>query len=430
MLHLILNTILYIFGKLSSLLTALCTHWSIYALVGLFTTRRFPKAWRQHRLAIVVAARNEAAVIGNLLESIRRQDYPAELVTVFVVADNCTDDTARVARSHGAVCYERHDPSRRTKGYALQFLFRQIERDYGTDAFEAYIVFDADNLLKRDFLSRMNEAFDAGEQIVTSYRNTKNFADNWISASYAIHWLRTVRLEHRARSVLGLATRIQGTGFLFSSALVKNGWNYTSLTEDRAFSADAVAAGYSISYCDAAQFYDEQPTTLPVALRQRLRWAKGHLQAFTETGGKLLKNVVASGSVTTAFMSYDMFCIVAPRALLSIFKHLLQLLFPFVLWLVLGEPFGAVTAALLAVAAAVAARYLENILAAVYVFISERRRIPPMPLRKKLRFALTFPIFDIIGRAATFLALFRRVEWKPIPHDSAVTIDDLEPIAK
>lgn len=430
MLHSILNTILYISGKLSALLTALCMHWSLYALLGLFTTRRFPAARRQHKLAVVVAARNEAAVIGNLLESIRRQDYPAELVTVFVVADNCTDDTACVARQHGAICYERTDPERRTKGYALQFLFRQIERDYGTDAFEAYIVFDADNLLKRDFLSRMNEAFDAGEKIVTSYRNTKNFADNWISASYAIHWLRTVRLEHRARSVLGLATRIQGTGFLFAAELVKNGWNYTSLTEDRAFSADAVAAGYSISYCDAAQFYDEQPVRLKIALRQRLRWAKGHLQAFTETGGKLLQHVFTSGNAATAFMSYDMFCIVAPRSLLSIFHHILQIGFPLVLWLALGASFGAVTAALLAVLAAIGTRYLENIAAAVYVFIAERRRIPPIPWWKKVWFSLTFPIFDIIGRASTFLALFRRVDWKPIPHDSAVTIDDLEAIAK
>lgn len=232
----------------------------------------------------VIAARNEEAVIGRLLESIRLQDYPSELLTVFVVADNCTDGTAQAARSGGAVCYERCDPDHRTKGYALEYLFSCIARDYGTDAFEGYFVFDADNLLNRDYVSRMNEAFDAGERIVTSCRASKNFGDNWISASYALHWLRTVRMEHRARSVFGLATRIQGTGFLFASELVKNGWHYTSLTEDRAFTADAVAAGYPISYCDAAVFYDEQPVSLRIALRQRIRWAKGHLQAFARDG--------------------------------------------------------------------------------------------------------------------------------------------------
>mgnify|MGYP002578746126 CR=1 FL=1 len=269
-----------IFAAIGALLGAMSCYYTVYAIVGLFATRHFAPAKRRHRYAIVIAARNEEAVIGRLLESIRLQDYPSELLTVFVVADNCTDGTAQAARSGGAVCYERCDPDHRTKGYALEYLFSCIARDYGTDAFEGYFVFDADNLLNRDYVSRMNEAFDAGERIVTSCRASKNFGNNWISASYALHWLRTVRMEHRARSVFGLATRIQGTGFLFASELVKNGWHYTSLTEDRAFTADAVAAGYPISYCDAAVFYDEQPVSLRIALRQRIRWAKGHLQAF------------------------------------------------------------------------------------------------------------------------------------------------------
>jgi len=266
-------------------------YWSVYSFIGAFMTRRFPKANTNHKYAIMIAARNEATVIGNLIESINKQDYPRDMVTVFVVADNCTDNTAEIARSHGAICYERQDSNHRTKGFALQFLVQNIKKDYGIDAFEAYFIFDADNLLKKDYLTRMNEAFDSGEKIVTSYRNTKNFNDNWIAASYGIHWLRTVRNEHRARSVLNLATRIQGTGFMFASEIIKNGWNYTSFTEDRAFAADSVVNGYRISYCDAAEFYDEQPTSLKIAMRQRIRWGKGHLQAFAELGPKLFGHI-------------------------------------------------------------------------------------------------------------------------------------------
>lgn len=414
-----------ILAAVGSLLSVLCCYWSVYTVVGLFGTRKFPKAKKYHRLAIVVAARNEASVIGNFLTSIQKQDYPADLVTTFVVADNCTDNTAEIARRNGAICYERFDTSRRTKGYALQFLFEQIRRDHGIEAYDAYILFDADNLLKQDFLTRMNEAFDAGEKIVTSYRNTKNFGDNWISASYAIHWLRTVRLEHRARSLFGLATRIQGTGFLFSSELMKDGWNYTSLTEDRAFSADAVTAGYSISYCHAAQFYDEQPTQLRIALRQRLRWTKGHLQAFTETGPTLLRRIFTAHDVATSFMSYDMLCIVAPRALYSFMVNILKLLTGVFLWLAMGKGAGALGLALTAIGHSVATQYCSNICAAAYVFLSEHKRIQPMPLWKKIWFCLTFPIFDIIGRYMTFAALFTKVDWKPIPHTSHVTIDDL-----
>lgn len=422
-----IDHILYILGLLSGLLGALCSYWSVYTVLGLFSTRKFPKAKHFHKIAIVVAARNEAAVIGNLLESIRRQDYPAHLLTTFVVADNCTDATARTARSHGAICYERKDPARRTKGYALQYLFEQIRNDYGIDSFDAYILFDADNLLRSDFVTRMNEAYDTGEKIVTSYRNTKNFDDNWISASYGLHWLRTVRLEHRARSLFGLATRIQGTGFLFSNELVRDGWKYTSLTEDRAFSADAVVAGYSISYCNAAEFYDEQPTDLKIAMRQRIRWAKGHLQAFGESGWMLLKHVFTSRNVTTAFMSYDMFCIVAPRALYGIFLNILRLLIAVGTSLVLLDPPDPLLLVSYILAILGLERYFANFLAAVYVFISEHKRIKPMSIWKKLWFCITFPIFDMIGRIASLIAVFIKVDWKPIPHNSEVTIEDLQP---
>lgn len=418
--------ILAVLGSIGALLSALCCYWSVYTIIGLFGTRRFPKAKKQHKLAIVVAARNEETVIGNLLESIRKQDYPAELLTTFVVADNCTDNTAQVAREHGAICYERFDNEHRTKGFALQFLFDRIRRDFGIESYEAYIIFDADNLLKYDFISRMNEAFDAGEKIVTSYRNTKNFDENWISASYALHWLRTVRLEHRARSLFGLATRIQGTGFLFSNELVKDGWKYTSLTEDRAFSADAVVSGYCISYCNAAEFYDEQPVSMKIAMRQRIRWAKGHLQAFTETGGLLFKHIFTSKNAPVSFMSYDMLCIVAPRSLYSIFVNILKVLTSVFLWMLLGRPFGAIGLSLLAIAKSTGKRWLSNMGAALYVFISEHKRIKPMPLWKKAWFIVTFPIFDLIGRLSTFIAVFKKVEWKPIPHNSAVTIDDIQ----
>lgn len=342
------------------------------------------------------------------------------------MADNCTDGTAQAARSGGAVCYERCDPDHRTKGYALEYLFSCIARDYGTDAFEGYFVFDADNLLNRDYVSRMNEAFDAGERIVTSCRASKNFGDNWISASYALHWLRTVRMEHRARSVFGLATRIQGTGFLFASELVKNGWHYTSLTEDRAFTADAVAAGYPISYCDAAVFYDEQPVSLRIALRQRIRWAKGHLQAFVETGWPLWKHVFTSHDAPTAFMSYDMFLLVCPRALWSIFTYAARLLCALALWLFTKESFGVVGAALLAWAAGFGKRWLRNAVIALYVFLTERQHMPALPWYRKLWFAVTFPLFDVIGRISTVIALFSHVDWKPIPHDCAAGIDEMQ----
>ncbi len=451
-----------------------------YVVIGLFFTKKFKPSQNFHKYAILIAARNEQAVIGNLLDSISRQDYPSEYLTVFVVADNCTDNTAEIARSKGAVCYERFDDSRRTKGFALQFLFENIKKDYGIDSFEGYFVFDADNLLNVDYISRMNDAFDSGEKIITSYRNTKNFDENWVASTYALHWLRSIRFGHRARSVLGLATNIQGTGFLFANELVPDGWKFTSLTEDRAFTADAVVRGYSITYNDAAEFFDEQPTKIKVALRQRLRWSKGHMLAFAETGWSLFKSIFVGKSYKTrnndsdisskeAFLlnlrckiaSLDTLAMLVPVPLFSVtfwllttvfvrifagytqgldsqavfignnfLSKILELIFGTAFEITLSPGISAAIVALLIVifhnAINKISFHIKSMLVAVYVFIVERKRMIKMPFYKKILYTITWPVFDAIGRWTVYFAFFMKIEWKPIPHTSTVTINQIE----
>lgn len=475
-----------VYAAIGAVLSALVVYKIAFKIIGLLFTRKFPKARKNHKYAVVIAARNEEKVIGNLLDSISKQDYPSGLVTVFVVADNCTDSTAEIARKHGAVCYERFDNEHKTKGFALQFLFEKIGEDYGRDSFEGYFVFDADNLLKTDYITRMNEAFDAGEKIITSYRNTKNFDECWVASTYALHWLRSIRYNHRARSVLRLATNIQGTGFLFSNEIVRDGWKYTSLTEDRALTADAVAQGYPITYNDAAEFYDEQPVSLKIALRQRLRWSKGHLQAFAETGPYLFANIFLgkhylktrwkqeekkegkkdfksrlmslAESVRHRAASYDTLMQLTPFSVINIARwllvsviaygfycyangiggvafftrstylgKLLRFLFPFKITVESGLQ-AMLCGVLLAIWFRILYRlgkYIENTVTAVYLFIVEHKRIKHIPLGKKLLYTFTWPTFDIIGRYTQYVALFKKVTWKPIPHESSVTIDEL-----
>lgn len=477
----VINYLINLIKLVSGIVSKIYKYKSFFVFTGLFATRKFQPAKKNHKYAILVAARNEEEVIGNLVDSIRRQDYPKELVDIFVVADNCDDNTAEVARKLGAVCYERFDKEHRTKGYALQFLVECIRRDFGIENYEGYMIFDADNLLQKDFVSKMNDAFDAGEKIVTSYRNTKNFDDNWISASYGLHWLRTVRQEHRARSLYHLATRIQGTGFLFANEVIRDGWNYTSLTEDRAFCADAVANGYKISYQNDAVFYDEQPVDMKIAMRQRIRWAKGHLQAFVETGWPLLKHVfVTHGAanrddpnasrfrkfirnIRLRFMSFDMLTVVYPRSIITLARRLVVFALQTVLIFCAGlkvsawygpaffnndfmkalgvKPYLALNSigiftseteaqALLFLAIAFISwtvyGYVKGIILAAYIFIAEHKRIMPIKWYKKIWYCITFPIFDLIGKLSLIIALFTKVEWKPIPHHASVRISQIE----
>ena len=476
-----------IYNILGVFLSVIVIHKAFYFVIGMFFTRKFKPAKKQYKYAIMIAARNEKYVIGNLIDSINKQDYPKDKITIFVVADNCDDNTAEIARSKGAICYERFDPDHRTKGYALEFLVDRIKENYGIESFDGYFIFDADNLLKRNYITKMNDAFDSGEKIITSYRNTKNFDENWIASTYALHWIRSIRTNHRARSVLRLATNIQGTGFLFHNEIIRDGWHYTSLTEDRALTADAVAQGYRISYQDEAEFFDEQPINLKVALRQRLRWSKGHLQAFAESGPYLFANIFLGKrylktkwnknigrkkknrsfkefmldileSIRHRFASFDTLVQLTPIAFINLCRWLLISVFIYSCYTYMYgisdmEFFGGsvwlakllrnwfhininINAGFMALVVGFfisiwyrllyrIGNYFRNIWLAVYLFIIEDARIKKISFWKKVLYVFTWPIFDIIGRYTIYAALFMNVTWKPIPHESKVTIDDL-----
>lgn len=424
-----------IIGAIGTILTALCAYKAIFLIVGCFKYRKFKPTENKHKFGICIPARNEEKVIKNLLDSIANQNYPLEQLTVFVVADNCTDNTAQIAREYktnnlNVVVYEHNNPNERTKGYGLKFLFEQIAKDYenGVNEFEGYFVFDSDNVIKSNFIEKMNEAFDEGNKIVVSFRNSKNLHQNWISFSYGMHWMRTCLQENRGKSYLNQACRVQGTGFLFSNELVQNGWIYTSLTEDRSFCTDAVVQNYRISYCEEAQFYDEQPYKLKVAFRQRIRWAKGHLQSSVENCPKLIKNMFKKDK--TFSIAYDCFWLNFPRTVESVARKLLKFVLQLIIAIQAASTFGFLKGALIGYFAGVGSTWLAKMAEEVYILIMYRKHIffEKVSFFKTAFHFLMFPFYDYIGRVSTLIALFKKVEWKAIPHDSVMDMEKLKNI--
>ena len=149
---------------------------------------KLPPAKKQHSYAFFIAAHNEEEVIGNLVRSIKAQDYPAHLIETFVAADACTDNTAEEARKAGAIVYERNDLARKGKSWVMDYGFNRILNEYG-DRFEAFFVFDADNIVSPNYVSIMNQVFDMGYLVATSYRNSKNFDSSWINLRRMLHGL-------------------------------------------------------------------------------------------------------------------------------------------------------------------------------------------------------------------------------------------------
>ena len=355
---------------------------------------------KAHRYAVLIAARNEESVISGLLDSLRAQTYDMSLVTVFVAADNCTDSTAAIARAHGAVVYERFNQLNVGKGYALDFLLQHIGADYPA-GFDGYFVFDADNILAPDYIERMNEMFSNGHEIVTSYRNSKNFGGNWISAGYALWFLRESRYLNGARTRLGSSAAVGGTGFLFSQRILNesHGWRFYLLTEDVEFSVYHILRGEKIAICESAVLYDEQPTDFRQSCRQRLRWAKGYVQVFLRYGGQLLR-----GAARGSWSCFDMSMSILPAFVLTSLCLLANITLT-ILGLMQGAGVWFALRSLL--------ECMGSILATLLVLggittVTEWHRIHATTAQK-LVYTLTFPLFMLTYLPISLAALFMKV---------------------
>lgn len=415
-----MNLVVY-FNFIISILFTMCYFYQfVYVFVGLVKKAPQLTAKKNHRYAVVISARNEANMIENLISSIKNQNYPSELIDTFVVADNCTDNTAEVARSCGAIVYERFNQQLVGKGYALDWLFKNIKEDMPDNDYEAYIVFDADNIVDPNFVAEMNKAFDNGYRVLTSYRNSKNYSENWISAGYSLWFLREAKFLNNSRMNLGTSCAISGTGFLVSADIIKknDGWIHHLLTEDIEFTVDSVIHGEIIGYCEKAVLYDEQPVTLYQSYLQRLRWSKGFYQVFGKYGAKLF-----TGMLKGSFSCYDMLMTVSPAMLLTLASTVINLVA--IVLGIIGDQHH-LPMLFTALGQTLFGFYGMFFMLGVITTITERKQIHCSPI-KKILYTFTFPLFMLTYIPISVIALFKKVEWKPISHSVSKTLSDICP---
>ncbi|MCW2276730.1 cellulose synthase/poly-beta-1,6-N-acetylglucosamine synthase-like glycosyltransferase [Heliophilum fasciatum] len=272
-----------------------CTFYYLFlSFFGLWKKKEKVVAPPSKQFALVVAAHNEQAVIGPLVENLKQMDYPRELYEIFIIADNCTDQTAAIAREAGAEVYERFNRQQRGKGYALEWMFEKIFRM--ERQFDAVVIFDADNLVKANFLTEMNNKLMEGHQIVQCYLDSKNPFDNWVTATFSIAFWHCNRLLQLARYNIGLSNILGGTGMCITTKLLREyGWGATSLTEDLEFSMKALMNGIKTVWAHEAVIYDEKPLTFMQSWNQRKRWAQGHVDIFLRYFPKLVWKGITTG---------------------------------------------------------------------------------------------------------------------------------------
>lgn len=418
-----INTALYVILTILYLYQAL---YVIIALIGEKKKKHFNEdAKNLHKFAFIIAARNENAVIGNLIDSIKQQRYPAELIDVIVVADNCTDNTAEISRQHGAIVYERFNDTLVGKGYALDYAFNKIKKECGSYCFyDGYFIFDADNVIDVNYVNEMNKVFDSGYNVVTSYRNSKNYDTNWITAGYSLWFLREAKYLNNPRMMIKTSCAVSGTGYLVNSSIISQnkGWKCNLLTEDIEFSVVNILEGEKIGYCEKAMFYDEQPATFKQSWNQRMRWSKGFYQVLFKYGKDLFAMMFKERRM---FIScYDMLMMLAPGTLLSIGMILLN-----VILLVCGTTNISLLKQLLiptltAIGIGIINCYLMLFIVGLFTLVTEWKKILA-PAGKKIFYLFSFPLFIFTYIPISIVALFKKVEWKPIPHTVVKSVDEL-----
>ena len=401
-----------------ALMACMLYQW-IYVILDLVRKpKTFPEA-EPRKYAILIAGRNEENVIGQLLTSIKKQKYPAELIDTYVVADNCTDSTAAVAREHGAVVYERFNTEIVGKGFALDELIKHIWSTVGRGVYDGFIIFDADNLLDENYMTEINKTICSGYRIVASYRNSKNYGDNWISAGSGMWFLRDYVQLSRAREMLGVSSTISGTGFYIAESIVieDGGFISETMSEDTELSARWMRRGEPIGFCEYAEFYDEQPTKFSVFFHQRTRWTKGYLQNMKKHGPGLLRSIFRKRGSSCL----DMVAAILPPLVVGGVMVLTDI--GVGIYLIAKGSFD-LMAVIPMLAIGIGMGYLMTLLMGVSVLVTERRHIL-CPVWKQILYVLLYPIYMLACVPACVYGIFAKVTWRPIKHTSTATIEDM-----
>lgn len=376
------------------------------------------KVNKDHRFMAIIPAHNEEAVVGNLIESLKRQNYNKELYDIYVIADNCTDNTAQVAKEAGTIVYERFNNTKKTKGYALDwFLQQKIEEDAPYDAF---FVFDADNIVDSNFIKNMNKKLCQGEDVVQGYRDIKNPTDSWITAGYAIFYWTMHRFYHLARYNIGLSPLLNGTGFMVRFDVVKpeGGLKTVTLTEDIEFSLKRIIKGKKLGWATDAIVYDEQPVGFKQSWSQRSRWTVGHMQCIKE----YTKQLVVAAKENKTMMNFDGFLYIVGSIPMFVITIVL-LLTNFLMYAGAGIT---KLELLYNIALFIVPTFFLPILTGIIVMLLDRRPVKPM-----LKGLACYPLFMGSWLIINFKCMFiRNEEWEKIEHVRNIKIAEVSDLEK
>ncbi len=411
---LVVNSILTIYSFVMLLYGGYYLFTSVF---GFFKVKQYPHTSETTKFAVIIAARDEAAIIENLIVSLKHQKYPDDMYDIFVVPNNCTDNTAEIAAGAGALVVECTDEVR-NKGEVLSFIFRYIIKN--RDVYDAYCVFDADNLVHPGFLQAMNDALNNGVKIAQGYRDSKNPADSFFAGYTSIYYWVINGFVNQSRMVLGLSGLLNGTGFMVASDVIReHGFETTTLTEDLEFSGQCALNGYTIKWIPNAITFDEQPLTFADSWKQRRRWSTGTVQCMQKYAKSLFARLLKDRKI----VFWDL--------LLLYISPIVQVvgIIPIAIFILLNLFNISVTGSMAVLQACVisilitfGSALLSSIISAFAVVLKEKKNVFEV-----FGSVFTFAFFILTWIPINILSVFTRdCVWQPIKHTRTLQLSDIE----
>ena len=394
-----------------------------YVLLFFIKNKKFPEAKVKHKFCIIIPARNESKIIKQTVMHMQKLNYPRELYDIFVVADNCTDNTAELAREAGAIVFEHFDdePSHKRVGYALQFAFEKILKEY--DNYDAFVRFDADNLCHAEYLIKMNDALDSGVKLARGYNGSKNLTQNLVSGVSGLWYIRDCRFSAHGRKLIGCGQLLVGSGMMASMDLIREdgGWQCLSLVEDQEFAIKQLYKGYKADYVEDAVVYDDQPTTIKDNFNRHVRIGHGVHKLFWTDGIKCFGKFFTTFNYT--YLDVFLTLLFIPMAVIMCTWLPAYYIYDIVYNWVVGNMAHVYMVLRVICLALVFAFIIPFILQAALVAFLERKKIGRENCKRLIPTIFMFPTFMIIYAVSICCGVFSKPKWKQIARNDVVLID-------
>jgi 1,2-diacylglycerol 3-beta-glucosyltransferase len=276
---------------------------------------------RSRRFAVLIPAHNEEFTIAPTITSLLELEYPAQHFDVVVIADNCTDRTADVARKSGTIVYERTNAELRGKGHALRWCFDRLLS--GSDQYDAFVVIDADSVVSANFLTVMNHYLERGDTVIQASDLVKPQPGAWSSEMTRLGFTLYNYARPLGRRVIGCSTGLRGNGMCFAADVLRSHpWEAYTRTEDLEFGLSLLLAGIPVAFAPQAFVLATMPQNPQLAESQRARWEHGRFPVIRTFGPILLNKTLRHGS----FRSLDAFIDLITPPLINLMAIVLGIL--------------------------------------------------------------------------------------------------------